>query len=68
MRVTTLLIICVALAGCELKATTPPSCAAAKPHLSDTTVADGYFIISEADMGQLTGYMAALEEGCIAPK
>lgn len=66
-----LLITCGALAACaksQQVTLTPTKCAAAKPVLSDTAHVDGYFVISDADMAQLTAYMAALEAGCIAPK
>ncbi|HHL2859205.1 TPA: hypothetical protein ACQ49C_004620 [Citrobacter freundii] len=42
-------------------------CAAEKPTI-DIAHVDGYFVILESDMGKLTGYMAALEAGCIPPK
>lgn len=66
----TLLIICGALAGCSQSSVNPAPapCAATRPTLNDSAQVDGYFVISNADMGQLTGYMAALEQGCIAQK
>lgn len=72
MRATTLLIICVSLAGCgnqyqQIPTLKPAPCAAEKPKI-DIVHVDGYFVITDSDMGQLTGYMAALEAGCIAPK
>lgn len=66
-----LLIICGALVACaksQPETLTPTTCAAAKPDLNDTAHVDGYFVISDADMAQLTAYMAALEVGCIAPE
>lgn len=72
MRVTTRLIICVALAGCA-KSTpmapilNPAPCAAEKPEI-DVVHVDGHFVIADDDMGKLTGYIAALEAGCTAPK
>ena len=72
MRVITLLIICVALVGC-LKSTpvtpmlSPAPCAAEKPTI-DIVHLNGHFVISDDDMGKLTGYIAALEAGCTAPK
>lgn len=72
MRATTLLIICVSLGACgnsaQLVPTMKPApCAAEKPAI-DIAHVDGYFVIPESDMGKLTGYMAALEAGCITPK
>lgn len=72
MRVTTRLIICAALAGCgkSLPVTavlTPEPCAAVKPTI-DVVHIDGHFVISDDDMGELTGYIAALEAGCVAPE
>lgn len=72
MRATTLLIICVGLGACENSAQLVPTmkaapCAAEKPTI-DIAHVDGYFVIPESDMGKLTGYMAALEAGCIPPK
>lgn len=72
MRVITPLIICVALAGC-MKSTpmtpilNPAPCAAEKPVI-DVVHVDGHFVIADDDMGKLTGYIAALEAGCTAPK
>lgn len=71
-RVTTRLIICVVLAGCvsstqETTSLSPTPCAADRPTINIVHV-DGHFIISDEDMGQLTGYIAALEAGCVAPK
>lgn len=71
-RVATRLIICVVLAGCanstqEITSLSPTPCAADRPTINIVHV-DGHFIISDEDMGQLTGYMAALEAGCVAPK
>lgn len=71
-RVTTRLIICVVLVGCvnstqETASLSPTPCAADRPTINIVHV-DGHFIISDKDMGQLTGYMAALESGCVAPK
>ncbi|EDS3849457.1 hypothetical protein ZM01_003900 [Salmonella enterica subsp. enterica serovar Oranienburg] len=45
----------------------PTQCAAEKPTI-DIVHLDGYFVISDDDMGKLTGYIAALESGCVAPK
>jgi hypothetical protein len=72
MRVITRLIICAALAGCgkstpPLTAMTKAPCAAEKPVINLVHL-DGHFVITDDDMGQLAGYIAALEEGCIAPK
>ena len=72
MRVITRLTICVALAGCgkstpALTAMTKAPCAAEKPVINLVHL-DGHFVITDDDMGQLAGYIAALEEGCIAPK
>lgn len=72
MRVTTRLIICVSLAGCGSLNQPIPTlkaalCAAEKPTI-DIVHVDEHFIITDSDMGKLTGYMAALEAGCIAPK
>lgn len=72
MRATTLLIICVSLGACGNSAPLVPTmkaepCAAEKPTI-DIAHVDGYFVIPENDMGKLTGYMAALEAGCIPPK
>ena len=66
------LIICVVLAGCGTSPALTPmleptQCAAEKPTI-DIAHVDGYFVIPENDMGKLTGYMAALEAGCIPPK
>lgn len=63
------LIICAVLAGCESSTPilAPSPCAAEKPKI-DITHIDGYFVISDGDMGQITGYISALEAGCIAPK
>lgn len=71
-RVTTRLIICVVLAGCvsstqETTSLSPTPCAADRPKINIVHV-DKHFIISDEDMGQLTGYIAALEAGCVAPK
>lgn len=68
MRGTILLSICVALAACRQSPEMPAPCAATRPVLNDSAQVDGYFVISNADMSQLTGYMAALEQGCIAQK
>ena len=64
-----LLSICISLAGCgkSIPTMTPAPCAAQKPTI-DIVEVDGYFVISDADMGQLTGYMSALESGCTPPK
>lgn len=72
MRATTLLIICVSLGACENSAQLVPTmkpapCAAEKPTI-DIAHVDGYFVIPDSDMGKLTGYIASLEAGCIAPK
>lgn len=72
MRGTTRLIICAALAGCAksspmVPALSPAPCAAEKPAI-DVVHIDGHFVISDDDMGKLTGYIAALEAGCSAPK
>lgn len=72
MRVTTRLIICAVLAGCANSAPvvpllTPKTCAAEKPTI-DIVHIDGHFVISDDDMGKLTGYIAALEAGCVAPQ
>lgn len=72
MRVTTRLIICAALAGCANSTPVAPilnpaPCAAEKPTI-DVVHIDGHFVISDDDMGKLTGYIAALEAGCAAPK
>ncbi|EMX5185650.1 TPA: hypothetical protein I8275_003811 [Citrobacter freundii] len=66
------LIICVVLAGCGMSPALTPmleptQCAAEKPTI-DIVHLDGYFVISDDDMGRLTGYIAALESGCVAPK
>lgn len=45
----------------------PAPCAAEKPTI-DVVHIDGHFVISDDDMGKLTGYIAALEAGCAAPK
>lgn len=71
MRVTTRLIICTGLVGCASLPTAPSAmgmkpCAAEKPTI-DIVHVDGHFVISDGDMGKLTGYMAALEAGCVAP-
>lgn len=72
MRAITLPIICAALAGCmslkqaSLPALTLTPCAAEKPTLKSVVHLDGHFILTDAEMGQLTGYIAALEEGCVA--
>lgn len=71
MRVITRLIICVALAGCGKSqpvtaAMTLKACAAVKPVINVVHI-DGHFIISDDDMGKITGYMAALEAGCVTP-
>lgn len=70
MRGTILLITCGALVACGQSPTIPMPvpCAATRPVLNDSAQVDGYFVISNADMSQLTGYMAALEQGCIAQK
>ncbi|EPS1205504.1 TPA: hypothetical protein ACKP07_004980 [Serratia marcescens] len=70
MRGIILLITCAALAACVKSPAIPmpEPCAAIRPVLSDSAQVDGYFVISNADMSQLTGYMAALEQGCIAQK
>ncbi|PKS25077.1 hypothetical protein CX680_18490 [Klebsiella pneumoniae] len=34
----------------------------------DVVHVDGHFVIADDDMGKLTGYIAALEAGCTAPK
>lgn len=67
----TLLIIFVSLVGCGNSVQQIPilkanPCAAEKPTI-DIAHVDGYFVIPEDNMGKLTGYMAALESGCIAP-
>ena len=72
MRGTIPLIICVVLAGCGMPPARTPmlkpaQCAAEKPTI-DIIHIDGYFVISDDDMGKLTGYIAALESGCVAPK
>ncbi len=70
-RVITLLIIYAALGGCRnqtvIPTLKPETCAAVKPTLINVVYLDGYFILTDSDMGQLTGYIAELEEGCIAP-
>lgn len=71
-RNVTLLIICGSLVGCGNSVPQIPilkvtPCAAEKPMI-DIAHVDGYFVIPDDDMGKLTGYMAALEAGCIAPK
>lgn len=71
-RAITRLSICVVLAGCGNSTPLVPNlnrepCAADRPTINAVLV-DGYFVLSESDMGQLTGYMAALEAGCVAPK
>ncbi|WP_162531791.1 hypothetical protein [Komagataeibacter europaeus] len=70
MRGTILLIICADLVACGQSPVLPPTapCAAIRPVLNDSAQVDGYFVISNADMSQLTGYMAALEQGCMAQK
>ncbi|WP_407261513.1 hypothetical protein [Klebsiella quasipneumoniae] len=45
----------------------PAPCAAEKPVI-DVVHVDGHFVIADDDMGKLTGYIAALEAGCTAPK
>lgn len=72
MRVTTRLIICAVLAGCAksqpaMSSLTPKPCAAEKPAIEVVHI-DGHFVISDGDMGKLTGYLAALEAGCVAPE
>ena len=72
LRGMTRLAICVVLAGCAssnplVPSLKPEPCAADRPTINAVLV-DGYFVISKDDMGQLTGYMAALEAGCVAPK
>lgn len=72
MRAITLLIICVGLGACGNSDQLVPTmkaapCAAEKPTI-DIAHVDGYFVIPESDMGKLTGYIAALEAGCIPAK
>ncbi|GKI68959.1 hypothetical protein NUBL2908_35050 [Klebsiella pneumoniae] len=45
----------------------PAPCAAEKPVI-DVVHVDGHFVIADDDMGKLTGYIAALEAGCTAPR
>lgn len=72
MHAITLLIISVGLAGCASSLSAIPSinpkpCAAEKPVI-DIVHTAGHFVISDSDMGKITGYIAALESGCVAPE
>lgn len=72
MRVIIQLIICVVLAGCArstpvVPTLSPEPCVAEKPTINVVHI-NGHFVISDGDMGKLTGYIAALEAGCTAPR
>lgn len=45
----------------------PEPCVAKKPTINVVHI-NGHFVISDGDMGKLTGYIAALEAGCTAPR